>query len=83
MKKTAQVLNEDVNESTGLFDITASMPIVESFSFCEQLRKRTSGLASGQLEWSHWELIEEDPFWEPTTQEEVCHLHSRSLALFS
>lgn len=66
-----QVITEDTNETTGLFEIFAHMPIVESFSFCEQLRKRTSGLASAQMEFSHWQLIEEDPFWKPTTEDEI------------
>lgn len=47
------------------------MPVIESFSFCEQLRKRTSGLASAQLQFSHWQIIEQDPFWQPTTEEEI------------
>lgn len=47
------------------------MPVIESFSFCEQLRKRTSGLATAQLEFSHWQLIERDPYWQPTTEEEI------------
>uniref|UniRef100_A0A914CGN0 Elongation factor-like 1 n=1 Tax=Acrobeloides nanus TaxID=290746 RepID=A0A914CGN0_9BILA len=70
-QRHAKVINEDTNETTGLFEIFAYMPIVESFSFCEQLRKRTSGMASAQMEFSHWQLIEEDPFWKPTTEEEI------------
>lgn len=56
---------------SGLFEISAYMPVVESFSFCEQLRKGTSGLASAQMEFSHWQLIDEDPFWQPTTEDEI------------
>lgn len=66
-----QVLSEDVNEVNGLFEIYAHMPVAESFSFCEQLRKRTSGVASAQTQFSHWQIIDEDPFWEPTTEEEL------------
>lgn len=47
------------------------MPVVESFSFCDQLRKFTSGMASAQLHFSHWQVIDEDPYWTPTTLEEV------------
>uniref|UniRef100_A0A0N5AZU9 Elongation factor-like 1 n=1 Tax=Syphacia muris TaxID=451379 RepID=A0A0N5AZU9_9BILA len=65
------IINEDMNQATGLFVVDAYMPIIESFSFCEQLRKRTSGQASGQLEFSHWEVLDEDPLWEPTTEDEV------------
>jgi ribosome assembly protein 1 len=64
-------VSEDVNEVNGLFEIVAHMPIMESFSFCEQLRKKTSGAASAQLQFSHWQIIDEDPFWQPTTDEEL------------
>lgn len=47
------------------------MPVVESFSFCDHLRTRTSGLASAQLQFSHWHIIDEDPNWEPTTTDEM------------
>ncbi|XGW21996.1 hypothetical protein V3C99_004729 [Haemonchus contortus] len=70
-QRKAKVLNEDINEATGLFEVTALMPVVESFSFCDHLRKNTSGMASAQLEFSHWQLIDEDPYWQPTTQEEM------------
>uniref|UniRef100_A0A915BQM5 Elongation factor-like 1 n=2 Tax=Parascaris TaxID=6254 RepID=A0A915BQM5_PARUN len=70
-QRRAKIINEDMNQASGLFVVEAFMPIIESFSFCEQLRKRTSGLASGQLEFSHWEVLDEDPFWEPTTEDEV------------
>lgn len=66
-----KILNEDMNQTNGLFVVEAHLPVIESFSFCEQLRKKTSGLSSGQLEFSHWEIIDEDPFWEPTTEDEV------------
>lgn len=64
-------MNEDLNQMNNLFEIEAYMPIVESFSFCEQLRKKTSGMAAAQMEFSHWQLIDEDPFWEPTTEDEI------------
>jgi ribosome assembly protein 1 len=54
-----------------LFEINAHMPVAESFSFCEQLRKKTSGASSAQLYFSHWQIIDEDPFWVPTTEDEL------------
>ncbi|TKR93285.1 hypothetical protein L596_007770 [Steinernema carpocapsae] len=72
-QRRAKVVNEDVNQATGLFEIEAVMPIVESFFFCEQLRKKTSGKASAQLSFAKWEMIEEDPFWVPTTEDEIEH----------
>ncbi|MCP9264404.1 hypothetical protein DINM_022475 [Dirofilaria immitis] len=70
-QRRAKILNEDMNQASGLFVVEAHLPVIESFSFCEQLRKKTSGLSSSQLEFSHWEIIDEDPFWEPTTEDEV------------
>ncbi|KAI3420267.1 hypothetical protein GPALN_003583 [Globodera pallida] len=76
-QKRAKMLSEEFNELTGLFEVVAHLPVIESFHFCEDLRKRTSGTASAQLEFSCWQLIDEDPFWQPTTEEEVEEFGSR------
>ncbi|KJH46382.1 elongation factor G [Dictyocaulus viviparus] len=70
-QRKGKVLNEDINDATGLFEVTALVPVIETFSFCDHLRKSTSGMASAQLEFSHWQLIDEDPYWQPTTLEEM------------
>uniref|UniRef100_A0A0K0CZY3 Elongation factor-like 1 n=1 Tax=Angiostrongylus cantonensis TaxID=6313 RepID=A0A0K0CZY3_ANGCA len=70
-QRKGKVLNEDVNEATGQYEVTALIPVIETFSFCDHLRKSTSGMASAQLEFSHWQLIDEDPYWQPTTLEEM------------
>ena len=56
-KRNGRVLSEDLKEGTSVFNITATLPVVESFGFAEEIRKRTSGLASPQLKFSHWEVI--------------------------
>jgi hypothetical protein len=38
-----------------------------------RIRKQTSGLAMPQLVFSHWEVIDTDPFWVPRTEEELLH----------
>ena len=38
---------------------------------CAEIRKRTSGAASPQLIFSGYETLEMDPFWVPTTVEEL------------
>lgn len=53
--------------------IVATLPVTDSFGFAEELRRRSSGLAVPQLIFSHWEVIAEDPFWVPTTEEELLH----------
>uniref|UniRef100_A0A0N4ZH40 Tr-type G domain-containing protein n=1 Tax=Parastrongyloides trichosuri TaxID=131310 RepID=A0A0N4ZH40_PARTI len=72
-QRRAKTINEDVNQTNGLFEIEAFMPVVESFAFCEDLRKKSSGMASATLEFSHWQIVDEDPFWIPTTEDEKEH----------
>jgi ribosome assembly protein 1 len=39
--------------------------------FFSELRKKTSGVASPQLVFSHWSLMQQDPFFVPTTEDEL------------
>ena len=55
-KRNGRILEEDMKEGSNLFNIVAVLPVVESFGFAEEIRKRTSGLASPQLRFSHWEV---------------------------
>ncbi|CAI5438934.1 unnamed protein product [Caenorhabditis angaria] len=70
-QRKSKIMSEDINEATNLFEVVSLMPVVESFSFCDQLRKFTSGMASAQLQFSHWQVIDEDPYWRPSTLEEI------------
>ena len=58
-KREGRVLNEDMKEGTDIFNILSVLPVAESFGFCEEIRKKTSGLASPQLVFSHWEVAKE------------------------
>ena len=40
----------------GQFRVVATLPVPESFGLVSDLRKDTSGLASPQLVFSHWEV---------------------------
>lgn len=57
-----------------MFIIKAVLPVAESFGFADEIRKRTSGLASPQLVFSHWEVTARIPF--PAPQGPVRCLHS-------
>ncbi|XP_034944028.1 elongation factor-like GTPase 1 [Chelonus insularis] len=57
----------------GQFQVHAVLPVPESFNLASELRTSTSGLATPQLVFSHWEVIEQDPFWVPSTEEEYLH----------
>ncbi|XP_036787930.2 elongation factor-like GTPase 1 isoform X1 [Manis pentadactyla] len=77
-KREGRVLQEEMKEGTDMFIIRAVLPVAESFGFADEIRKRTSGLASPQLVFSHWEIIPSDPFWVPTTEEEYLHFGEKA-----
>lgn len=77
-KRNGRVLSEEMKEGSQIFSITAVLPVAESIGFAEDIRKRTSGLAMPQLIFSHWEVVDIDPFWEPTTEEEYLHFGEKS-----
>ncbi|XP_070758069.1 elongation factor-like GTPase 1 isoform X1 [Enoplosus armatus] len=77
-KREGRVLHEDMKEGTDMFIIKAVLPVAESFGFSDEIRKRTSGLASPQLVFSHWEVISSDPYWVPTTEEEYLHFGEKA-----
>lgn len=77
-KRRGRVLKEEMNEGTNVFQVTAVLPVCESFGFCEDVRKKTSGLASPQLVFSHWETLDVDPYWVPTTEEETTHFGAKA-----
>ena len=52
------MLHEEMKEGTDMFLISAVLPVAESFGFADEIRKRTSGLASPQLVFSHWEVTQ-------------------------
>ena len=70
-KRNAKILDESMKDATSMFIITALIPVAESFGLAEEIRKRTSGLASPHIEFSHFEIIDIDPGWEPKTEEEL------------
>ena len=48
-KRRGQILSEEMKDGTPYFHIKALIPVIESFGFSEEVRKRTSGAASPQL----------------------------------
>lgn len=70
-RRRARVLKEEMQESSSLFTVHAYVPVAESFGFADELRRWTSGAASALLVLSHWEMIQEDPFFIPKTEEEI------------
>lgn len=48
-KRGGRVISEQMRDGLVLFTVTATLPVIESFGFAEEMRKRSSGLASPQL----------------------------------
>lgn len=65
------ILTEAMKEGTPFYSIVSHLPVAESFGFAEEIRKRTSGAAQPQLVFAGFETLDEDPFWEPRTEEEL------------
>lgn len=70
-KRRGRIISEEMKEGTLLFSIHALIPVTEAFGFSEEFRKKTSGAAIPQLVFHGYEIIDEDPFWVPTTEEEL------------
>jgi len=70
-KRRGRVVSEELKEGTPFWQIRTLMPVIESFGFAHEIRKRTSGAASPQLLFRGFEMLDLDPFWVPTTEEEL------------
>ncbi|KAM3165018.1 Tr-type G domain-containing protein [Lachancea thermotolerans] len=70
-QRRGKIVSEEMKEGIPLFQIEAQIPVVEAFGFSEDIRKKTSGAAQPQLVFAGFECIDLDPFWVPTTEEEL------------
>ena len=70
-RRRGRILSESMNEGTPFFTIVSILPVAESFGFSDEIRKRTSGAASPQLIFHGYEMLDEDPFWVPFTDEQL------------
>jgi ribosome assembly protein 1 len=70
-KRRGKVLSDTMVEGTDLISIEATLPQFESFGLTSELMKKSSGeVTAPELIFSSWEMLDEDPFWIPTSQEE-------------
>ena len=51
--------------------ISPTSRCTDGVSGVPDIRKRTSGAASPQLVFNGYEMLDQDPFWVPTTEEEL------------
>ncbi|KAK3863901.1 hypothetical protein Pcinc_030368 [Petrolisthes cinctipes] len=77
-KRQGRIVDGDITEGSTSWNVTTYLPVVESMNFANELRKSTSGEAMPQLVFSHWEMLDMDPFWEPQTTEELAHWGEKS-----
>ena len=77
-RRRGRVVQEELVEGSSTFTVTAHIPVIESMDFGSELRKATSGQAMPQLMFSHWEVLEVDPMWEPKTEEELLHFGEKA-----
>ncbi|KAJ6584770.1 P-loop containing nucleoside triphosphate hydrolase protein [Mycena capillaripes] len=70
-RRRGRIVAEEMKEGSSFFMVSAVLPVVESFGIADDIRKRTSGAASPQLIFSGYELLDQDPYWVPTTEEEL------------
>lgn len=70
-RRRGRIVSESMKEGTPFFTILSVLPVAESFGFSEEIRKRTSGAASPQLVFQGFEMLDEDPFWVPFTEDEL------------
>lgn len=69
-RRNGRILHGDMREGSQTFEIKAFVPVIESLDFVNEIRKQTSGMANPQLIFSHYEIVDLDPFWTPNTEEE-------------
>ncbi|KAH0563087.1 hypothetical protein GP486_002342 [Trichoglossum hirsutum] len=69
-RRRGRILSESLKEGTPFYSVLSLLPVAESFGFSEEIRKRSSGAASPQLIFQGFEMLDQDPFWVPFTEEE-------------
>ncbi|PWA45337.1 Elongation factor G, III-V domain-containing protein [Artemisia annua] len=80
-RRRAKILKEEMQEGSALLVVHAYVPVVESFGFVDDLRISTAAACSALLVLSHWEVLPEDPFFVPKTEEEKEEFGDGSIVL--
>lgn len=70
-RRRGRIVSESLLEPSTNFTVLALLPVAESFGFSDEIRQKTSGFAAPQLVFEGFEMLDEDPFWVPTTEEEL------------
>ncbi|ESS67379.1 elongation factor 2 [Trypanosoma cruzi Dm28c] len=70
-RRRAEIIEEVPNEGSDLFYIRCLLPAVEAFGLQDELRVITQGASTAQLQMSLWSIVDADPYFTPTTKEEI------------
>ena len=70
-KCRGRVVKEEVQDGTNNFLIDALIPLIEGFVFNEEIRSKSCGIAYPQLVFAGFQILEDDPFFIPQTEEEL------------
>ncbi|KPI89988.1 elongation factor 2-like protein [Leptomonas seymouri] len=70
-RRRSDIIEEVPNEGSDLFYIRCWLPVAEAFGLQDELRVQTQGASTAQLQMSHWGVIDADPYFVPTTKEEL------------
>jgi len=66
------VVFEEQREGTNLLHMKAHLPVAESFGFTAALRQATGGQAFPQCSFSHWDVVQGDPYAAGSKMNELC-----------
>ena len=70
-KRRGRAVKEESVEGTDLVAIQCQVPVEEMRGMGGEMLERSGGGAIGTgTRFSHWEVIDADPFWRPTSEEE-------------
>lgn len=70
-KRGGKTLSCEMIEGSSDMHVVAELPVIESMDLASEIRVKTSGLAMPQLSFSHWAIVDIDPFWTPRTEDEL------------
>ena len=68
-KRRGEIINEIPSDENIKCTIEAIVPVVESFGFVEEIRKKSSGLTNPMLGFYKWKILDIDPFDMPTEED--------------
>lgn len=70
-KRCGKVLDAvGMDEEEKVYLVKAQIPVIESIGFANEIRTATSGQANPNLKFSHYEVIDGDPFYEPVEEDD-------------